>query len=149
MAFPKKIHFASDQPWSKEIWLDLLRGQQSDYRHMAESCRKRDCPELSEWLAKAEECRQLSEKIEAVQGEFFGPADIDEPKSSIVAISLGGHVIAMTLSDDGKRDAAFSKRYADPKYTVKVIPEPEAVRRYHRYIGSLRGVSLVQEVASP
>jgi hypothetical protein len=116
---------------------------------MVESCRKRNCPELSEWLSKAEECRQLAEKIEAVPGEFFGPADIEEPKSSIVAISKGGHVIAMTLSDDGKQDAAFSKRYADPKYTVKVIPEPEAVRRYHRYIGSLRGVSLVQEVASP
>jgi hypothetical protein len=103
--------------------------------------------EAQVWRKKAEIVRKEISAIEAVPGQWFGPTDVEEQMTNIVAISPGGHVVASQKSDDGRRDAAFLKRYLNKKYAVQLLPEQEAHRRYMRYVASLRNFSTKSEEA--
>lgn len=159
MAVAKSKSTVPDKPWNKEFTLDACRGELADYEREAVICQRRaQIPatvqtgirwgmkmpdqwqaEADAWNTKAANVRKEISVIEAVPGEWFGPADMEVPVTCIVAIAPSGHVVSSQKSDDGRRDAAFSKRFLSKKdHAIKLMPEREAKLLYMRYISSLR-----------
>lgn len=161
MASAKNKPTAADKPWNKQMQINLIQGQLDDALDQAATCLRRAkihiapapgrehaiktpdawMQEAKEWQSKVDLYRREIAAIQAVPGEWYGPADIEVIVMHITAINTSHHVIAAQETDEGgPKDAAFIKRFVGKKITFKILDEPTATRRHMRYNDTLMSV---------